>query len=133
MAADVITSLVVKELIPSKIIVPNNAAGTNYIDIQMSGAAGSLFRIDGNLVTSNLYTADNNLDIKTSRGSDDIEFYVSGAAFMVMDSGERSLYIYEHQAGNIPATPTGKGVLYVSGGALTYKGTSGTVTILGAA
>ncbi|MEH0828426.1 MULTISPECIES: hypothetical protein [unclassified Micromonospora] len=30
-----------------------------------------------------------------------------------------------------PATPTGGGVLYVEGGALTYKGSSGTVTSFG--
>jgi hypothetical protein len=32
-----------------------------------------------------------------------------------------------------PATPTGGGVLYVEGGALKYKGSSGTVTVVAAA
>jgi hypothetical protein len=35
--------------------------------------------------------------------------------------------------GSPPATPTGGGVLYVEAGVLKYKGSSGTVTTLGAA
>lgn len=41
-------------------------------------------------------------------------------------SGDWGLQI--HTTGNIPATPTGGGVLYVAAGNLTYKGPSGTVT-----
>lgn len=45
-------------------------------------------------------------------------------------SNSSSLFI---QNGPAPATPSGGGVLYVVAGALTYKGSSGTVTTLGAA
>jgi len=34
---------------------------------------------------------------------------------------------------SVPSTPTGGGVMYVEGGALKYKGTSGTITTLGVA
>lgn len=45
--------------------------------------------------------------------------------------GNNSLYIAN--TGSVPGTPSGGGVLYVESGALKYKGSSGTVTTLGAA
>ena len=45
--------------------------------------------------------------------------------------GANSLYIAN--TGSVPGTPSGGGVLYVESGALKYKGSSGTVTTLGAA
>lgn len=44
--------------------------------------------------------------------------------------GAKVLYIAN---GTVPGTPTGGGVIYVEGGALKYKGSSGTITTLGAA
>jgi hypothetical protein len=44
--------------------------------------------------------------------------------------GAKCLYIAN---GTVPGTPTGGGVLYVEGGALKYKGSSGTVTTLASA
>jgi hypothetical protein len=45
--------------------------------------------------------------------------------------GARSLHVLN--VSSAPATPTGGGVLYVEAGALKYKGSSGTVTVLGPA
>lgn len=45
--------------------------------------------------------------------------------------GANSLYIAN--TGSVPGTPSGGGVLYVESGALKYKGSSGTITTLGAA
>lgn len=45
--------------------------------------------------------------------------------------GSNCLYVANR--GSVPGTPTGGGVLYVEAGALKYKGSSGTVTTLGAA
>jgi hypothetical protein len=42
--------------------------------------------------------------------------------------GEKALYIAN--TSSVPGTPTGGGVLYVEGGALKYKGSSGTVTTI---
>jgi hypothetical protein len=44
--------------------------------------------------------------------------------------GAKVLYIAN---GTVPGTPTGGGVIYVEAGALKYKGSSGTITTLGAA
>ncbi len=44
-----------------------------------------------------------------------------------------SLSVFVANVSAAPATPTGGGVLYVQSGALKYKGSSGTVTTLGAA
>ena len=45
--------------------------------------------------------------------------------------GEKSVYVAN--TASVPGTPSGGGVLYVESGALKYKGSSGTVTTLGAA
>ena len=45
-------------------------------------------------------------------------------------TGTVAMPILRIQNGAAPATPTGGGVLYVEAGALKYKGSSGTVTVI---
>lgn len=74
-----------------------------------SGSKGDMFLV-----------ADSNLLIGTNGSTERIRIDVSGNVTV-------------SNTGSVPGTPTGGGVLYVESGALKYKGSSGTVTILGAA
>jgi hypothetical protein len=47
-------------------------------------------------------------------------------------TGDKVIYI-ANASTNPSSNPVGGGVLYVNAGALTYRGSSGTVTVLGAA
>jgi hypothetical protein len=58
------------------------------------------------------------------------DFQVGGVSkFSVNNAGVE----FHANVASAPATPTGGGVIYVEAGALKYKGSSGTVTVLGAA
>lgn len=57
-------------------------------------------------------------------------FYVTGGTLAAYFDSNKTMFIANSSA---PATPSGGGFLYVESGALKYKGSSGTVTTLGAA
>ena len=82
-------------------------------------------------------TADNRLYIDITNTAAPLiygEFDDDNVGFSTVDMAGGEGVIAIANASVVPAgTPTGGGVLYVEGGALKYKGTSGTVTTLGAA
>jgi hypothetical protein len=93
-----------------------NSAGTILAFISSTGA----MQINSTLVVSG--------SIRTAAS-----LATSSVAALTIVTNATTGHLILQNIGTVPNTPSGGGVVYVESGALKYKGTSGTITILGAA
>jgi polygalacturonase len=109
-------------------ITNTNASGnTNTAAVAFSSVtAASLAessRVTGEAQSRFVRRSDGRMDWGDGTNARDTNLYRKAAGQLGTDDS-----VFLANQGSAPATPTGGGVLYVSGGALLYKGSSGTVT-----
>jgi hypothetical protein len=105
------------------VVIQNNTTGRTFNDgghLYMSGAEMRLYNAENNV----LMFGTNNTERMRITAAGDIG--IGGTSF-----GSGALVMFIANATTAPTTnPTGGGILYVEGGALKYRGSSGTVTTI---
>jgi len=107
-----------------------NSGGTVIASVSNTGAP----TFTGNLNFSSTTTFVNNsgTNLLTLNSQPQINFFNTTVSAATNGGGQKIIFI--GNAGVVPSSnPTGGGILYVEAGALKYRGSSGTITTLGAA
>jgi hypothetical protein len=108
------------------------SGGTTNINIgsAVSGVTSTV-NLNGTVNISNSLVVTNNLSALSVRGANSIS--TSSVAVTSIVNNATSGHVVIQNVSTVPNTPSGGGVIYVEAGALKYKGSSGTITVLGVA